>query len=164
VLLSETGAFMNDKFQRISELLIQLRNHKSDLIRRAIIQLVPKLAKFNPDAFSAEYLSTWTAHLVSYAVVKKPERSVSLKALGQMAIELGPRVKPQLDKMMSIIVQTFTVKGAPKVPAVVPPEVFECISALAQAIGPDYEPHIAPLLSAYFVESNCAIDENKNLS
>jgi FKBP12-rapamycin complex-associated protein len=140
---------MNDKYQRIMELLLQLRTHKSDIIRRAIIQLVPKLARYNPDVFATDYLPTWTLHLVSLAVIKKPERSVSLKALGQMATEIGPRVKSQLDKIMNTIIQSFMVKGAPKVPPVLPPEIFECISALAQAIGEEFEPHIAPLLSPY---------------
>ena len=135
---------MNDKFQRVSDLLLQLKNHKSDLIRRTIIQLISKLAKFAPEAFAADYLVTWATHLVAYTSPKKPERSVALKAIGHMAIELGAKVKPQLEKIMTIITQSFVSK--PKVQPQVSAEVFECISALAQAVGTEMDIYIAPLL------------------
>jgi serine/threonine-protein kinase mTOR len=150
VLLTEGGSFMNDKFSRISELVLQLRNHKSDLIRRTIFQLIPKLAKFSPDTFATSYLDTWVSHLVSNAIAKRPERAIALKAIGALAVELGDRIKPQLDKIMAVIGQSFTQRPAGKGPHHIIPEVFECLSSLALAVGSDLDRYVAPLLPHMF--------------
>lgn len=150
VLLTEGGTFMNDKFHRISELILQLRNHKSDLIRRTIFQLIPKLAKFSPDSFSTNYLETWVAHLVSNAIAKRPERAIALKALGALAVELSERVLPQLEKIMAVITQAFIQRPASKGAQFIIPELFECLSSLALAVGPELDRFVAPLLPHMF--------------
>jgi len=141
----DSNGFMNDKFQRAAELFLLLRNSKSELIRKTVLQLIPQLAKFPEHLFTDAHVATWVVHLVSNTANKKPERTAALKAIAQLIQELRDRIHPHIEKIISVITQSFVKGGAP-----VQPEVFECIASLAQVMGPKLEQYLSPILPSMF--------------
>jgi FKBP12-rapamycin complex-associated protein len=55
---------MKDKFKQVCKSVFNFKDHKDPLIRRIVIELMPALAKYDPETFSKEYLSTCMDHLL----------------------------------------------------------------------------------------------------
>jgi FKBP12-rapamycin complex-associated protein len=76
---------LNDKYEEVSKMILSMREHKSQLIRHTVIQLIPQLAKFNPHHFADQNIATCTEHLLA-SLSNKKERGAVLLALGEMAL------------------------------------------------------------------------------
>lgn len=157
VLLTETGTYMADKLPTLSETLLQLRNAKSHFIRTALIELIPRMAKFHPDKFASQELDLWTSYLIAFTHPKKTERASAFESLANLAKLMESRMKPQVDKIMPVLNETFTAHAKSKTTSnLLCSEVFDCLAAMAQAVGPDIEPflqHILPvILSTEFTQ------------
>lgn len=84
-VLADNCEYLNDKYEEVSKMIISMREHKSQLIRHTVIQLIPQLAKFNPQHFSDQNLATCTEHLLA-SLSNKKERGAVLLALGEMGL------------------------------------------------------------------------------
>lgn len=48
--------FMSDRFVEVCDQILQYKDHRDPLVRRAVIELIPTLASYNHNEFTAHYL------------------------------------------------------------------------------------------------------------
>lgn len=149
VLLSETGTYMADKLPTLSETLLSLRTAKSHFIRMALIELIPRMAKFHADAFAVQDLDLWTSYLVYFTDPKKPdraERPASFQSLANLALRMESRMKPHISKIMPVLNEVFLAHSKSKSgSSLICAEIFDCLAAMAQAVGSDLD--LLPILN-----------------
>jgi FKBP12-rapamycin complex-associated protein len=145
-VLADNCEYLNDKYEEVSKMILSMREHKSQLIRHTVIQLIPQLAKFNPHHFADQNIATCTEHLLA-SLSNKKERGAVLLALGEMALVLKERINPVLGSIINIITQAFTARFGKNLLC---PELFKCISMLAIALGGDLAIHMKPILPQMF--------------
>jgi FKBP12-rapamycin complex-associated protein len=67
---------------------MQFRESKERLIRRAVVNLLPRLARFSPERFAGTYLPTATQHLIG--ILRNPaERGVGALLISGLLCSLG---------------------------------------------------------------------------
>ena len=76
---------MLPRFKELSTAILLLREHKSRTVRAALIELLPTLARFCPDAFGRAYLDDSLDFLVKSARIAEL-RSDALVALGKLCL------------------------------------------------------------------------------
>lgn len=159
VLLTETGTYMADKLPTLSETLLSLRASKSHFIRMALIELIPRMAKFHSDAFAVQDLDLWTSYLVYFTDPKKPDRSerpTSFESLAELALLMEARMKPHIAKIMPVLNDAFLAhsKSNKSGTSLICAEVFDCLAAMAQAVGSDLDllPILNVILSTDFTQ------------
>ena len=148
VLLTETGTYMADKLPTLSETLLSLRSSKSSFIRMALIELIPRIAKFHPDAFAVQELDLWTSYLLYFTDPKKPdrvERPAAFESLADLALLMESRMKPQISKIMPVLNDAFLAHSRSKGTSTLYSEVFDCLAAMAQAVGSEID--LLPILN-----------------
>lgn len=108
-LLDHAGAFMTPRFREACDAALALRDHASVRVRRAVTDLLPRLAHYQPDAFSRTYLGGATAHLLETA--KKPGKSrdddalrdAAYTAIGKLALAVKHRLRPALPELVAVV-------------------------------------------------------------
>ncbi len=83
-LLNHTGDFLKEKFNDVCQTVLKYKDHKQNLVRKAVIALLPRLAEFAPEVFVNFYLNECIVFLLS-ALSKNIERPTAFIALGQIA-------------------------------------------------------------------------------
>jgi len=145
-LLAENCEYLKGRFDEICSYVLSLREHKHFIIRRTVIILIPQLAKFNVSRFSEQHLAVVTEYLLN-AVNSKKERGPSFLALGEMVVALKERIRPQLSAIMKVISSAFSVRSGR---SLLCPELFQCVSLLAKALGSELAPFLKPILPQMF--------------
>lgn len=59
-----TYQFMQDRFQEVCDQILLYRDHRDAGVRRAVIELIPTLASYNPTEFTAHYLHKTMLYLL----------------------------------------------------------------------------------------------------
>ena len=98
-LLDHAGEFMTPRFREACDAALALRDHSSVRVRRAVTDLLPRLAQYQPEAFSRIYLGGATQHLLETA--KKPGKSrdddalrdAAYAAVGRLALAVQHRLR-----------------------------------------------------------------------
>ncbi|XP_004346781.2 TOR pathway phosphatidylinositol 3-kinase TorA [Capsaspora owczarzaki ATCC 30864] len=156
---------MEGRFDEVCEIVLKHREHRSALVQRAVIVLMPALASYYKDQFIKSYLKTCMAHLISN-LKKNTDRAVAFQSIGEMALAVGEHIRPYLDSILQPIKESLSVKGRKG-----PQErtVYTCISMLSRAVGPELEPHLQDLLEPLFGSglnkplTDCLIDLAGNI-
>jgi FKBP12-rapamycin complex-associated protein len=102
------------------------------LIRRTVINLLPMLARFNPEQFCERYLTDSINHLIMI-LRKGSERSSPYLALGAIVSIAGQRARPWLDDIVELIDDGIVPKSRK-------PHCYEavtCLASVAEALPDD---------------------------
>ncbi len=59
------GEFMLARYREVVSTVLNFKDARDKLVRRAAISLLPLLAGFAPERFAATYLETCTTHLLA---------------------------------------------------------------------------------------------------
>eukprot|EP01105_Mastigella_eilhardi_P021948 TRINITY_DN5365_c0_g1_i1.p1 TRINITY_DN5365_c0_g1~~TRINITY_DN5365_c0_g1_i1.p1 ORF type:complete len:2426 (-),score=601.66 TRINITY_DN5365_c0_g1_i1:7080-14204(-) len=121
-----------DKYHEICKLVINSGNTlaaKQQPIRRAVIVIMPQLAKFMPSLFANNHLNQAITFLL--AQIKTPERPLVFLALGETAQAVGADIMPYFDQILSKIREALV----PKSKHHHCPEALSCLAMLANAVG-----------------------------
>ncbi|KAJ8613416.1 hypothetical protein CTAYLR_002280 [Chrysophaeum taylorii] len=105
-LLKHAGPFMMPRFREACDAAIALREHRSRAIRKAVTELLPRLAQYSPDAFSRAYLATTTQHLLKMARQRSNAwelRDASYEAIGRLALAVKHYLVPSLPELVLVI-------------------------------------------------------------
>ena len=70
MLLTAPGEFMLARYKDVVSTVLSYTRSNEKLIRRAVIQMLPRLAAFAPERFAMKYLQPCTAYLLS--VLRNP--------------------------------------------------------------------------------------------
>jgi serine/threonine-protein kinase mTOR len=105
-VLQYTGDFMVPRFKETCNSIMALKDHKSRLVRGAIVSLLPSLASLSPDAFARAHME------VSIEFLLKSSRNADLKpqallSTGRLCLAMGPHLVSRIDDLMNIIKEAF---------------------------------------------------------
>lgn len=143
-VLKYTGDFMIPRFKEICRSIMLLKDHKSKIVRSAIISLLPSLANLCPDAFARAHMDESVEFLFKCA--KHAElRPQALLATGKLCLAVGPHLVSRIDEVMNILREAFSLgKKAGKGDVV--PEALLCVSDMVQGLGAPFHDRIYLLL------------------
>ncbi|KAF9897442.1 phosphatidylinositol kinase- protein kinase tor1, partial [Lobosporangium transversale] len=92
-LILHANMFMYERFRETCETVLGLKDHRENLIRRTVVNLLPVLAEYDPPDFINYYLDRSMNHLLGQAQFDKERRIVSdvdkamaFNAIGKLAL------------------------------------------------------------------------------
>lgn len=138
-LLRNTGDFMYPHFEKVCKQVLQYKDHKSSIVRRAVINLLPRLAKFNTSIFIDTYLTICVSHLLE--TLRSSQVSYKIKgdaflSLGKLSLAVGLAVAQNtlLERIFDAIQEGL--KERRKKDSDNQKEALACLRMMAEAIGP----------------------------
>ncbi|KAI8593944.1 armadillo-type protein [Geranomyces variabilis] len=146
-LISQKGMYPQEQYKALCESVLKYKDHRDKLVRRTVILMIPNLAQFDPTDFVAAYMNGCMAYLLSQ-LKKDRESSAAFIAIGKVAIAVGSSISPYLDGTLQNIKNGLNIKGRGRTAAEIP--IFQCISMLAQAVGPALTKYMHELLEQMF--------------
>ena len=132
LLRINVGILSEDKVADVYNLVVRQKDNKDSLIRRTVINLLPMLARFNPEQFCECYLTDSFNHLIMI-LRKGSERSSPYLALGAIVSIAGQRARPWLDDIVELIDDGIVPKSRK-------PHCYEavtCLASVAEALPDD---------------------------
>ncbi|PWN54196.1 putative TOR1-1-phosphatidylinositol 3-kinase [Violaceomyces palustris] len=151
-LLQYSKTFMHARFHRVCELVFRLHKHRDPLIKRTITNLVPHLAKYDPQYFAEKHLGSVMA-ILTEQLRKEKDRSpkecaLTFETIGCVAAAMGSRMKPYIEQILSCVKEGLQMRGKKNAPPEAP--IFMCIGNLAEAVGPHLTKFMHDLLDLMF--------------
>jgi hypothetical protein len=124
-----------------------LKDHKSRLVRGAIIALLPALAVLCPDAFARAHLDETVEFLQKCSRIAELRPQV-LISTGKLSLAVGPQLVARIEQLMSIIKDSFVLqtKKIGGRHSEVSPEALLCISDMVQGLGAPFHERVLSLL------------------
>ncbi|KAI9920631.1 hypothetical protein PsorP6_000181 [Peronosclerospora sorghi] len=150
-LLRNTGDFMHSHYARTCRLVFSHQDHKSAIVRSAVISLFPRLAKFNTSVFVEKCYRPCMNHLLevlfSATTTTRPD---ALLSIGKLSLAIGPLLARDEQALMAIM---NGIKGGLQVRKKdfdTHREALACLRMLAETVGPalirvDLESMVGPL-------------------
>ncbi|KAL9656580.1 hypothetical protein ABK040_012162 [Willaertia magna] len=140
-LLLFAGNVLRDEFDMICNTVLGFQQHKDKLVRKSVIELVPKLAKFFGERFNEKYLHR-SISLILESLKSNFERATCFLSLGELTLRVGQPIKKYVDDIFDVINEC----GLKIRKKIFVPEVLICISDVATAVGDTVAERIAILL------------------
>ena len=96
------------RFREACDAAIALREHRSRAIRKAVTDLLPRLAQYCPDAFARAYLKGTTKHLLAMAVHRTSGelRDAAYEAMGRLALAVKHHLVPALPEIVATLCES----------------------------------------------------------
>ena len=88
-MLRHTGEFMLSRYKEVAETILSLHESRDRVVRRAVVELVPRLAAFSPRRFCESYLARSAAILLASIRGPPSERDAGFDAVGDLALALA---------------------------------------------------------------------------
>ncbi|XP_074653906.1 serine/threonine-protein kinase mTOR-like [Tubulanus polymorphus] len=129
---------MVEKFDKVSRFVLRYRNTKNLYIQQTLLQLLPRLAAFQPSLFVKSYMTDTMTYLLGL-VRKGLEKAGTFQAFGLIAVAVQRDISTHLRKIIEVIKTSLPAKDMPhrkQKSFTVDSAVFTCISMLAKAVGP----------------------------
>eukprot|EP00064_Thunnus_orientalis_P006429 superscaffoldBa00000667_g6447 len=139
---------MEERFDQVCRWVLKYKTSKNPLIQMTILNLLPRLAAFQPHTFTDQYLSDTMGYLLG-CLKKEKERTAAFQALGLLVVAVRAEIQPYLSKILEIIKAALPPKDFAhkrQKTMQVDATVFTCISMLSRAMGPSIQPDIKELL------------------
>lgn len=135
---------LNEKFSYICDIIMKQKASKNPYIINILLTLIPRIAAFNSEYFVEKHLAETIDYLLN-GLRSTRDRSKFFIAIGRLASGVRENLKPYVPRIMETIRNCLPSKDQRKVRGhnvTTEPCVFECISLIAQALGPLIEPEI----------------------
>ena len=157
-MLKHTGEFMVPRFKEMCKAIIVLKDHKSKIVKSEIVQLLPALAAFCPDAFARSHLDE-VVDILMKTNKTVDLKSISLLSMGKLCLAVGSHLVGRVNELCDMVREPFTI--AKKSKHEVAPEIFQCVSDMVKGLGPSFhefaltllEPMLACGLTASLIET-----------
>ena len=148
-LLIKGGMFMQTgtRYADACDRIFVLKDHRDALIRKQVTIIIPILAAYYPQEFSASYLHKFMMHLQGQ-LKREKERDQAFIAIGKVASAVGSAVEPYLDGILVYVREGLGLKARNKGMNEAP--IFECISMIALAVGQTLTKYLDALLDPIF--------------
>ncbi|XP_041480411.1 serine/threonine-protein kinase mTOR-like [Lytechinus variegatus] len=144
---------MQEKFNPVCQQVLKFRGSRNPLIQQILLNLLPRLAAFEPKKFVDSYLDD-TVNYMLISLRRERERSNAFQAVGLLAVAVKGNITEHLSKILEIVRSSLPHKDIPHrkhKSIIVDPAVFTCISMLARAVGPviarDVKELLEPMLA-----------------
>ncbi|RHZ26301.1 hypothetical protein DYB37_004840 [Aphanomyces astaci] len=138
-LLRNSGDFMFPNFDRVGHLVLGYQTHKSSVVRRAVINLLPRLAKFNSSTFLEKFYRPSMQYLLEVASQTNPPASTrgdALLSIGKLSLAIGSplsRDEKTLENITHCIKLGLIRKKGEKKDGETQREALSCLRMLAEA-------------------------------
>lgn len=138
---------LNEKFTYICDIIMKQKASKNPYIINILLMLIPRMAAFNSEYFVEKHLAETIDYLLN-GLKSSRDRSKFFIAIGRLASGVRRNLKPYVRPIMDAIRNCLPPKDPRRIRAsgghsiFVEPCVFECISLIAQALGPLIESEI----------------------
>lgn len=134
-LLANTDEFMLSRFKEVCETVVTYKDDRDKLVRETVIGLLPKLAKFEPEAFGRGYLVSSLNHILATLRSGSISRAIVFVALGKMAVAVGAQIGPELPQIVPLLKETLIPKKGKPPPPDISKAAIESVSMLVKAVG-----------------------------
>lgn len=138
---------MEPHFRTIVSAVFALLDHSSRAVRQAVVELVPRLARFEPSLFVDKYLSQAVMHLLAVLKHSSELRPAAYRSLGLLAQEVGSAMGPYVDSIVTAVNEGIAPRGRR---ATIEPEALRCAGRLAMALGGGVRGHVRGMVDAMF--------------
>jgi hypothetical protein len=154
-VLRYTGDFMMPRFKETCKNIMGLKDHKSRIVKSAIVTLLPSLASLSPDAFARAHMDESIEFLLKCSRANNQElKPQALLSTGKLCLAMGTHLVTRIDELMNIVKEAFGLptstssnKKSSKThnPEVIP-EALVCISDMVTGLGLPFHTKVYPLL------------------
>eukprot|EP01127_Copromyxa_protea_P022122 TRINITY_DN7809_c0_g1_i1.p1 TRINITY_DN7809_c0_g1~~TRINITY_DN7809_c0_g1_i1.p1 ORF type:complete len:2505 (+),score=361.67 TRINITY_DN7809_c0_g1_i1:42-7556(+) len=144
-LIENVDGFLSKRFDEVTEAVLHLKDHKTIPIKRAVMSIVPRLAKLNPERFAEKHLRSLADYLVANL---GKERSTCLIAIGELSTVLGEKVFSLVFSTFDLVVLPLFSSPSWKQVQPVLPSAYEFIISVVQALGESVATQISTIVSA----------------
>eukprot|EP01138_Halocafeteria_seosinensis_P014561 gb/GECG01014866.1/.p1 GENE.gb/GECG01014866.1/~~gb/GECG01014866.1/.p1 ORF type:complete len:3652 (+),score=422.49 gb/GECG01014866.1/:1-10956(+) len=149
-LIMHADEFCSPKFTEICSCALKYRDVRDRLIRGTIIDILPRLAAFDPNGFVHGYVDLTLEYLLG-TLRDLQERGPAFVAVGSVALAVKDyyplsSLRPQLDKIVSLIKEALT----PKRNRPFCTDALKCVAMLSDAVGPSLITYMHDLLEPMF--------------
>lgn len=150
-LLRNTGDFMHSHYSRACRLVFSHQDHKSPSVRTAVINLFPRLAKFNTSVFVEKCYRPCMNHLLevlfSATTTTRPDAFLSI---GKLSLAIGPLLARDEQALLAIMNGIKSGLQVRRKDFDTHREALACLRMLAETVGPalvrvDLESMVNPL-------------------
>jgi len=124
-----------EQFIEICDNVLKYKDHKSNVIRKAIISLIPRLASFSVPLFVTRYLKASFELIVDFIIKRGgKERGAGFEAIGQLC-KILPKDKmlPNMKTIYKLISDEVIINKKQFCP-----EVLECVEMSMENYGLDF--------------------------
>ncbi|KAJ2511553.1 phosphatidylinositol kinase- protein kinase tor1, partial [Coemansia sp. RSA 1939] len=161
-MLVHGGDYMQTHYSDVSKMVLELKDHKSPVVRNVAIGLLPILAHFSPSEFASieingkQLMSTVCGYLIETAEKLQVDSRVAFLALGNIAQCCSSDFQPFLEPIARIIKNGLfvyanaTSKQKPECKQT-SSAILQTISILASAMGAELTPHMYEIIDLMFV-------------
>ncbi|KAF0683063.1 Aste57867_24843 [Aphanomyces stellatus] len=138
-LLRNSGDFMFVYYERVGNQVLGYASHKASVVRRAVINLLPRLAKFNASTFLDKFYRPSMNYLVEVASQTNPPASTrgdALLSIGKLSLAIGSplsRDERTLDSIAHCIKLGLVRRKDKKEGGETQREALTCLRMLADA-------------------------------
>ncbi|KAL8292423.1 hypothetical protein RQP46_001035 [Phenoliferia psychrophenolica] len=146
-LFLEGKTFMQDRYTAVCDQILQYKDHRDPLVRRAVIELIPTLSSYNQLEFVDHYLHKTMLYLLGQ-LKKDRDRTTSFHAIGHVAMYVKSSMAPYLDAILISIKEGLQARGRKGAPS--EDSIFQCVGMLAQSVGHALTKHMHEILDLMF--------------
>jgi hypothetical protein len=126
--------------------VLTLKEHRSRVVKASLINLIPRLSEYCPDAFVRSYLDDSLDILIR--CMKTPElRGVSLLAIGRLCRTMGSHLSYRVEELVNVVREALIGSGAKRMKEI-PPEALKCVSDMVCGLGVSFHYRVLGLLDA----------------
>lgn len=139
-LLRLNAFYLNGKYDEIFQSTMRYKDHKYDVIRKEVYAILPLLASFDSNLFTAKYLEQTMVHYLTVLrnmnvnSANALDKTAIFISIGDIAIEVGSSIMPFMDPILDNVRNELQTKFKNR--KLFEREVFYAIGKLAAAVGP----------------------------
>ncbi|KAJ5074525.1 serine/threonine-protein kinase mtor [Anaeramoeba ignava] len=129
-LLSITDSFIESYFGEVCDLIFSFRDHKDKTVRKAVIYLIPLLAKFFPSDFVNRYLDISIKHTLNSLKKDYIDKTTIFQAIGDLSLAVNQQIMPYIKDIMQKIRDSLVVTKKKNYC----PEAMICVAQLSSSL------------------------------
>lgn len=126
--------------------MLSLKEHRSRVVRASLINIIPKLSEYCPEAFVRSYLDDSIDILIR--CMRTPElRGVALLSIGRLCRTMGAHLSYRVEELVAVVREVLIGTSAKKIKDI-PPEALKCVSDMVCGLGLSFHYRVLGLLDA----------------
>lgn len=149
-LLRNTGAFMQERFDRACSIVLKFSDHKDkQYVRKTVLKLLPILCSYYKTSFQETYLKK-CIDIITKEIKSKETTGAAYIALGKLVKSCDKKMLlPKLPQIMGIVQDAILSAKKSRSHQIVP-EVLTCLAYLGEGVGDEISEQILTLLDPMF--------------
>lgn len=137
---------MLPRYKEICVAVLALKEHRSRVVRSSLINLIPRLSEYCPEAFVRSYLDDSIDILIR--CMRTPDlRGVALLSIGRLCRTMGSHLSYRVEELVAVVREALIGPNLKKNKEI-PPEALKCVSDMVCGLGLSFHYRVLSLLDA----------------